>query len=46
VDAGDIACEPFNINEAIAQIEAAATELLEQYECQGQFSLVLQRIPR
>jgi agmatinase len=29
-DAGDIACNPFNINEAIAQIESAATELLDQ----------------
>lgn len=29
-DAGDIACNPFNINEAIAQIEAATTELLDQ----------------
>jgi agmatinase len=29
-DAGDIACNPFNINEAIAQIETAATELLDQ----------------
>jgi len=29
-DAGDIACNPFNINEAIVQIETAATELLDQ----------------
>lgn len=29
-DAGDIACNPFNINEAIAQIESATTELLDQ----------------
>jgi agmatinase len=29
-DAGDMACNPFNINEAIRQIESAATELLEQ----------------
>ena len=29
-DAGDIACNPFNINEAIKQIEKGATELLEK----------------
>ncbi len=29
-DAGDIACNPYNINEAIQQIETAATGLLEQ----------------
>ncbi len=28
-DAGDVACNPFNIDEAISQIEAAATELLD-----------------
>jgi agmatinase len=27
-DAGDVACNPFNIDEAIGQIQAAATELL------------------
>jgi agmatinase len=27
-DAGDVACNPYNINEAIAQIEAAAQDLL------------------
>jgi agmatinase len=30
VDAGDVACNPFNIAEAIAQIQAAATALLGQ----------------
>jgi agmatinase len=29
-DAGDIACNPYNINDAIQQIETAATVLLEQ----------------
>ncbi|WP_319421808.1 agmatinase [Pleurocapsa sp. FMAR1] len=29
-DAGDIACNPYNINQAIEQIETAATELLQQ----------------
>ena len=29
-DAGDIACNPFNIDEAIKQIEKGATELLEK----------------
>ncbi|MES1024753.1 agmatinase [Gloeocapsa sp. BRSZ] len=29
-DAGDIACNPYNINDAIQQIETAATALLEQ----------------
>jgi agmatinase len=29
-DAGDIACNPYHINQAIEQIEAAATELLQQ----------------
>ena len=29
-DAGDIACNPYNINQAIKQIETAATELLQQ----------------
>ena len=29
-DAGDIACNPFNINEAIKQIEDGATELLQK----------------
>ena len=29
-DAGDIACNPFNINEAIKQIETGATELLKK----------------
>lgn len=29
-DAGDMACNPYNINQAIEQIETAATELLEQ----------------
>jgi agmatinase len=29
-DAGDIACNPYHIDEAIAQIESAATELLDQ----------------
>ena len=29
-DAGDVACNPFNINEAIDQIETAATTLLDQ----------------
>jgi len=29
-DAGDVACNPFNINQAIEQIETAATELLGQ----------------
>lgn len=29
-DAGDIACNPFHINQAIEQIEVAATELLNQ----------------
>ena len=29
-DAGDIACNPFNINEAIKQIETGATELLNK----------------
>jgi len=29
-DAGDVACNPFNINEAIHQIETAASSLLDQ----------------
>ena len=29
-DAGDIACNPFDITEAVGQIEAAATELLSE----------------
>ncbi len=29
-DAGDVACNPYNIEEAIGQIETAATELLQQ----------------
>ena len=29
-DAGDMACNPYNINEAIQQIETAATDLLQQ----------------
>ncbi len=29
-DAGDVACNPYNIDEAIAQIEAAAAELLQK----------------
>ena len=29
-DAGDVACNPYNIDEAISQIEQAATELLGQ----------------
>ena len=29
-DAGDIACNPFNIDEAIKQIEIGATELLSK----------------
>jgi agmatinase len=29
-DAGDVACNPFNITEAVAQIETAATALLEK----------------
>jgi len=29
-DAGDIACNPFNIEEAIGQIQAGATELIER----------------
>lgn len=29
-DAGDVACNPFNITEALAQIESAATELLDR----------------
>jgi len=29
-DAGDIACNPFNIAEAVAQIQSAATNLLDQ----------------
>jgi len=32
VDAGDIACTPFDIHEAIRQIEAGATALLERTE--------------
>jgi agmatinase len=30
VDAGDMICNPYHINQAIEQIEAAATELLDQ----------------
>lgn len=29
-DAGDVACNPFNIEEAVSQVQAAATELLGQ----------------
>ncbi|MCP3689758.1 MAG: agmatinase [Gammaproteobacteria bacterium] len=30
VDAGDVSCNPYNIEEAISQIESAATDLLDQ----------------
>ncbi|WP_088889420.1 agmatinase [Leptolyngbya ohadii] len=36
-DAGDVACNPFHINQAIEQIEAAATDLLAQ--CGAMISL-------
>ncbi len=32
-DAGDVACNPFNIEQAIAQIQAAATDLLGTVGC-------------
>ena len=32
-DAGDVACNPFDIGEAVAQIQAGATELLADADC-------------
>jgi agmatinase len=40
VDAGDVACTPFQIEEALAQIQAAASELLRPQEERGARHLI------